>query len=207
MGTQLLSSRQNIVQTESRLSSTLRRSSYVAAAWAFAYATYRAYYAMGGTFGMHGVPVSDADFRFINAVGAAIIYVGAIAPLALLGAWHNATLRPIFWAACWIVSVGCVMHATVDIAQRVLSLSGVLVMSYPFWSSIDTRALDLQDLLFNEPWFLVEGLLWAVIAWTSGLYRSPHRMWWVGTGVAAIVALTVVGLLSATGVIGRFIVG
>jgi hypothetical protein len=178
----------------------------MAAAWAFGYAMYRAYYAVGGTFGMHGVPASEAQFRLINAVGAAIIFVGAVAPLMLLGAWPHLSLRPVLWAACWIVSVGCIMHATIDIAQRVLSLTGVLHMQYPFWASIDLRAADLQDLLFNEPWFFVEGLLWGAIAWTSGVHRSPHRLWWVSTGVAAILALTVVGLLSAFGVIGRFIV-
>jgi hypothetical protein len=185
----------------------MRTVSYLAAAWAFAYAMYRAYYALGGTVGMHGVPVSEADFRAINAVGAAIIFVGAVAPLLLLGAWRHPRLRPVLWAVCWVVMVGCVMHATIDIAQRVLSLSGRLHIAYPFWTSIDTRAADLEDLLFNEPWFFVEGLLWGAIALTAGLDRSPFKGWWLGTGVAAILALTVVGLLSATGVIGRFIVG
>jgi hypothetical protein len=168
---------------------------------------YRAYYAAGGTFGLHGVPASEADFRFINAVGAAIIFIGAVAPLVLLRAWPNPGLRPVLWAACWIVSVGCMMHATVDIAQRLLSLGGMLHIAYPYWASIDTRAADLQDLLFNEPWFFIEGLLWGAIAWTSGVNRSPYRFWWVGAGLVAIVALTMIGLLSATGVIGRFIVG
>jgi hypothetical protein len=185
----------------------VRRFSYIAAAWAFGYALYRAYYAVGGTWGMHGVPVSEAQFRFINAVGAAIIFAGALAPLVLLSAWGHPRLRPLLWVACWIVSVGCIMHATIDITQRALSLTGMLHMEYPFWSSIDTRAADLQDLLFNEPWFFVEGVLWGAIAWTSGVNGSPYRVWWLSTGVAAILALTVVGLLSATGVIGRFIVG
>jgi len=185
----------------------LRRSSHFAAVWACGYALYRAYYAVGGTFAMHGVPVSESQFRLINAVGAAIIFVGAVAPLVLMCAWSHLRLRPFLWAACWIVSVGCIMHATIDIAQRVLSLTGMLHMQYPFWTSIDTRAADLQDLLFNEPWFFIEGLLWGTIAWTSGVYKSPHRVVWLSTGVAAIAALTLVGLLSATGVIGRLIVG
>src|SRR5579872_4809042 len=37
---------------------------------------YRAYYAAAGTWGMHGVPVSEVQLRSINAVGAAIIFVG-----------------------------------------------------------------------------------------------------------------------------------
>jgi len=97
------------------------------------------------------------------------------------------------------------MHATIDIARRVLSLIGMLYIQYPFWTSIDTRASDLQDRLFNEPWFLVEGMLWGAIAWTSGVHRSLHRVWWLSTGVAAILGLTVVGLLSAA--VGRSLVG
>ena len=80
-------------------------------------------------------------------------------------------------------------------------------MELPYWKSIDRRAADLQDLFFNEPWFLVEGLLWGAIAWTGGLARSPRRWWWVASASLAVAVLTVVGLLSATGVIGRFIVG
>jgi hypothetical protein len=116
---------------------------------------YRAYYAVGGTWGMHGHPVSEVRFRFINAVAAAIIFVGAVAPLIMLGAWRYSWLRAFLWVACWTVSVGCIMHATIDVAQRVLSLSGMLHIQYPFWTSIDTRSADLQDLPFNEPWFFV----------------------------------------------------
>jgi hypothetical protein len=47
----------------------------------------------------------------------------------------------------------------------VLSLTGVHAQSYPpgLWLSIDRQAADLQDLLFNEPWFFIEGCLWAVL--------------------------------------------
>jgi hypothetical protein len=89
----------------------------------------------------------------------------------------------------------------------VLSLAGILSLELPFWQTIDHRQADLQDLLFNEPWFFVEGLLWAAIAWTGALRWSPRRRWWVISALAAIVALTIIGLLSAFGVIGRLIVG
>jgi hypothetical protein len=105
------------------------------------------------------------------------------------------------------MTVGFVMHAIVDMTRRVLSLSGLLTMDFPLWLSRNTRESDLQDLLFNEPWFLIEGLLWGAIAWSAGLSRAPRRRWWVATALMAILALTGVGLLSATGVIGKFIVG
>jgi hypothetical protein len=181
--------------------------SRLAAVWALLYALYRGYYALGGDAGMFGVPVSESQWRQINAVGAVILLVGAAAPLILLRLWRQPRVRPVLLALCWIVTVGCVMHALVDATQRLLSLSGMLTMNFPFWATIDRRQSDLQDLLLNEPWFLIEGLLWGAIAWTGGLSRSSRRNVWIISALVAIVALTIVGLLSAFGVIGKLIVG
>ena len=74
------------------------------AAWSFAYAAYRAYYAVGGELGMIGEPVSRAQFRAINAAGATIIFVAGIVPLAAL--WLN-TVRRGLPVLCWIAAVGC----------------------------------------------------------------------------------------------------
>jgi len=185
----------------------LRWVSRAAAAWALAYALYRAYYAAGGTVGMFGVPASEAQWRLINGVGAAILLAGAVTPLAMLAAWRRPSLRPALLALCWVVTVACVMHAVVDMTERVLSLTGLLTLHYPYWSSVDRRQADLQDLLFNEPWFLIEGLLWGAIAWSAGLRRAPRARRWLASALVAVLALTVAGLLSATGVIGKLIIG
>jgi hypothetical protein len=185
----------------------LRGASLAAAAWALAYALYRAYYAAGGAFGMFGVPASEAQWRFVNGAGAAILLGVAVAPLAMLPLWPRPALRPALLALCWVVTVGAVMHALIGMTQRVLSLTGRLALDYPFWASIDRRQADLQALLFNEPWFLIEGLLWGAIAWFGGLRRTPQARWWLASAPVAILALTLVGLLSATGVIGRVIIG
>jgi hypothetical protein len=181
--------------------------SRLTAAWPLFYALYRAYYALGGTLGMFGIPVSESLWRLINSIGAGILLVAAAARVVLLKLWSRPRLRPALLAVCWVVTVGCVMHALVDIAQRVLSLAGILPLDLPFWQTIDLRRSDLQDLLFNEPWFFAEGLLWAAIAWTGALRWSPLRRWWVMSALAAIMALTIVGLLSAFGVVGRLIIG
>ena len=60
--------------------------------------------------------------------------------------------------------------------QRVLSLNGLSLMHLPFWASIDQRASDLPDLLFNEPWFLIEGLLWTAVAWSTVGGASANRL-------------------------------
>ena len=69
----------------------------------------------------------------------------------------------------------------------------------------DQRAADLQDLLWNEPWFFVEGVLWLAIAWRL-LRASTGRRRFLATGLAAIAFLTVAGLLSGLGVTGRLVV-
>src|SRR5690349_9040368 len=113
--------------------------SRLAAVWALMYAIYRGYYALGGTVGMFGVPVSESQWRLINAIGAAILLVGAAAPIVLLRLWSRPQIRPALLTVCWVVTVGCVMHALVNGTQRVLSLAGLLSMDLPFWQSIDQR--------------------------------------------------------------------
>ncbi len=94
------------------------------------------------------------------------------------------------------------MHGLVDDIQRILSLAGLLDIRYPdLWRSLDDRVADLQGPLFNETRFIVEGLLWAAIA-RSILGRSSGRSWWTATAAAAVVVLTVAGLLSALGITG-----
>ncbi|GAA2329934.1 DUF3995 domain-containing protein [Dactylosporangium salmoneum] len=187
---------------------TLARASVVVAGWGFCYTLYRAYYAFGGTALLPGRPANPSDFRMINMVATIILLVAAVLPIAMLPLWSRPRVRPVLHAVCWVIAVGCVMHAVIDAAQRVLSLAGLLDIRYPesAWASIDTRTADLQDLFFNEPWFLLEGLGFAALAWIALGPGRPRRAW-IGSALAATGALTVVGLLSATGVIGRLIIG
>lgn len=182
--------------------------SLVTSACALGYAAYRGYYAAGGTAGMIGVPRSESEFRLLNVAAVVVLLVAAILPVAALPLWRRPRPRRILLAVCWVVAVGCVMHALIDDVQRVVSLAGGREIRYPAaqWVSVDRRAADVQDLAFNEVFFLGEGLLWAVLAWI-GLDNAAGRRRWVSTAVVAIAALTAVGLLSAFGVIGRVIVG
>jgi hypothetical protein len=186
---------------------SLARLSRLTAIWTLGYGLYRAYYALGGTIGMHGTPVSLDQWRRINAIAAVMLFITAVLAIVLMNAWRNHRARPFLLVLCWIITVACVSHALIDIVQRIASLRGALTIPYPFWQTIDRRTTDLQVLFFNEPWFLIEGLLWAAIAWTGALRESPQRVWWVGTAVAATIVSTTVGLLSAFGVIGRVIAG
>ena len=178
-----------------------QRAALAVACWSFAYAGYRAYYAAGGRVGMIGQPVSSEQLRAFNAFGAAIIAFGGLVPLAAL---RIRSIRRLLPALCWIAAVGCCMHALVDITLRLLSLTGVHPTQLPssVWLSYDRRASDLQDLLLNEPWFLVEGLLWATLG--AALVQSSRRRAWLTTAAVACLLLAVIGVSSGLGIIPSF---
>ena len=182
--------------------------SIAVAVWGLGYALYRGYYALGGTLLLPGTPANPTQFRLINAAAVAVLAIAAVLPIAMLPLWRRPRARPVLLAVCWLVAVGCSMHALIDSVQRVLSLAGLLRVEYSaaVWASIDHRAADLQDLFFNEPWFLLEGLGYAALGLIA-LGRGRPRRWWVGSAIAATSVLTVIGLLSATGVIGKVIIG
>ena len=189
-----------------RDSSRLKTISLITAGWAFWYAIYRAYYGFGGTVGMFGTPVSEAQWRGINLAGAALLLGVAVLPVAVLPLWRMPRIRPILLGLCWLLAVGFLMHAVIDGIERILSLTGVLHLDYPLFTTVNRRVADLQDLLFNETWFLIEGMLWGILGWMN-LSRSSARWWWVVSGLAAVAVLTSIGLLSAFGVIGKFVIG
>jgi hypothetical protein len=185
----------------------LGRASRRTALWSLGYGLYRTYYALGGTVGMFGTPAPDAPWRRINAIAGALLFATAALALGAPRLWNHARARPWLLAFCWLATVGCVSHALIAIVQRIASLSGALTIEYPFWATIDRRTADLQDLFFNEPWFLIEGLLWATIAWRATKGDPAWRRVWIASAGVATVASAALGVLSAFGVICKLIVG
>lgn len=179
--------------------------SLAASGGALLYALYRGYYGLGGTAGMFGSPASAAQWRSINLVAAATLLVVALVPVIALPLWRRPRPRRVLLASCWVLAVGLIMHGLVADTQRVLSLLGVVDLEYPFFTTVNSHAADIQDLVLNETWFLAEGLLWGAVALIA-LGPSPARRWWVRTAVAAISALTATGLLSALHVIDRVVI-
>jgi hypothetical protein len=184
-----------------------RRVTVGLAVWAAGYAAYRFYYAFGGQLGMIGRPSPAAHFRRDNATGGAIILAAALLPPIAARAWRHRAVRRTVAMVGWIAAVGCCMHALTLMTLRVLSLTGVHPLHYPagMWLSIDGRQADLQDLLFNEPWFFVEGCLWAVFALTA--VRPPSRQLWRRSAVVACGLAAAGGVLSGLGAIPTFIAG
>lgn len=171
------------------------------AGWSLWYASYRAYYAAGGQFGSIGRFNSPVQWRAINAVGAAIILLAAVLPLASL---RVRVLRRALPVLGWFAGAGCIMHALVDGTLRMLSLSGARPYQPPpgLWRSFDRHAADLQDLLLNEPWFLIDGLLWSALA--LAVIAPSRRRGWITTMATGCLVLTTVGILTGLGGIGSF---
>jgi hypothetical protein len=181
--------------------------SLVTSGWVLLYALYRGYYAVGGTAGMIGTFRSASEWRALNLAGAVVLLAVAVLPLAMLPLWRWPALRRALLGLCWVLAVGFLMHALVQDVQRVLSLTGHLHISYPpQWKTLDRHTADIQDLVFNETWFLVTGLLWGVVGWIA-LGPSRARRWWAWTALAATAALTLTGLFTAFGVLGRTVIG
>jgi hypothetical protein len=76
------------------------------------------------------------------------------------------------------------------------------VVSSPLVRSLDRRKADLQDVFFNEPWFFIEGCLWALFGLTP-LQPSSQRLWRRSAVVACVLAAAV-GVLSGLGIIPTF---
>jgi hypothetical protein len=191
-----------------KVRTNVRQVSLALAACGLVYALYRAYYGFGGTVGMIGTPTSQSQWRAINLAAAAVLLLVALLPLAALPLWRHRRARRVLLALAWLLAVGGVMHALIMDTQRVLSLAGVHRIRYPesVWQTRDDHAADLQDLLFNETWFLVEGILWGALGWQV-LGASESRRRWVGSALVAIAILTCFGLASASQVIGRAQIG
>jgi hypothetical protein len=181
-----------------------RRVAVALAVWAAWYAAYRFYYAFGGHVGMIGHPSRAQDFRRDNLVGGAIILLAALLPSIAVSAWRHRRVRRLVPVVGWVAAVGCWMHALTLMTLRALSLTGVHPIHYPpgLWLSIDRRKADLQDVLFNEPWFLVEGCLWALFALTA--LQPPSRRRWRRSAVGACALAAAIGLLSGLGAIPTF---
>ena len=148
----------------------LTRVSVAAGIWGLCYAAYRGYYAAGGTAFLPGTirPGSEGQFQLINLAAVVVLAVAAVLPVAMLPLWARRGSRLVLLALCWVVAVGCCMHALIDMAQRVLSLAGLVHIHYPpLWATINDRAADLQDLFGNEPWFLLEGLAFGALGWIA----------------------------------------
>ena len=162
--------------------------SFVACGLGLLYASYRGYYALGGTAGMFGVPESQAQWAFLNGFAASVLLVAAAVPIVALPLWNRRVARPILLTLFTVAAVGLVMHGLVDETQRILHLAGLaerfhIQIRVVGFRSTDMRVSDLQDILLNEPWFLAEGVVAGSLVWLVLRGRTARTWWGGGRGV------------------------
>jgi hypothetical protein len=178
-----------------------RRLAVALGLWAAWYAAYRFYYAFGGQVGMVGRPAPAAHFEQINFVGGVIILLAAVLPTIALWVWRHSIVRRVVPVVGWLATVGFSMHALTMMTVRIFSLTGVHPTHHPadLWLSYNRHQADLHDLLFNEPWFLIEGCLWGLFTLTT-LKPSSRRRWRRSAAVMCVVAVAG-GVLAGLGTI------
>ncbi len=184
--------------------------SLVACGLGLAYASYRGYYALGGSAGMFGVPESQAQWAFLNGFAAVSLLVASAVPIVALPLWNRRVARPVLLTLFTVAAVGLVMHGLIDETQRLLHLAGLadrfhIQVRLAGWRSVDMRASDLQDILLNEPWFLAQGLVCGALVWVV-LHGQAARTSWLAGAAFATAVCTIFGVLSTMGVVGRSIV-
>ena len=179
----------------------------VAAGWGQCYAAYRGYYAAGGTAFRPGTICrgSEGQSQLINLAAVVVLAVAAALPVAMLPLWARRGSRLVLLALRWVVAAGCWMHALIDMGQRALSRAGLVHIHYPpLWATVNDWAADCKT---DQQRAMVP-------AGRTGLRRArldpprprPAAVAVGGQRPAATCALTLVGLLSVTGVIGKVIV-
>jgi hypothetical protein len=154
-------------------------------AWSLAYAAPHVYRASGGTVGLSAVAPSAAalpQWRAINWAATPVLVLAGLIGAGLVWARRHGSRR---WGLALLLAslAGCSIaasHGIYGIVDRALEVAGA---DRPRWV--------LWDLLVFEPWFLSEGVLFAVAGWCYLTSPADRRRW-----VAACVVGVGLGLLS-----------
>ncbi len=105
--------------------------------------------------------------------------------------------------ALGIGGVVCISHALYGFATKGLYLAGYDTIDFPDigdgWSEAEKHRAVVLDLAVFEPWFLIEGVLLALVGWQFIGTAQRRRLW--TTGIAAgTLAITLFGaILALTG--------
>ena len=150
------------------------------------------YWAVGGEFGFSALkPSATAQdgWQAVNAAASLILLLPVGIGLVLLRAPSHRLVRAVLLAACLGGASIAVSHGVYGIVYRVLNIVGVV--------DVDGRGFTtaqhpwvLWDLFVFEPWFLIEGVLFAAAGWASISGSESRRRWLFGCLVGISLALT-----------------
>ena len=165
------------------------------AVWSVAYMVPHVYWALDGTIGLSALkPSAPAlpEWRAINWAATVVLAVPALIALALMRARPGAFKASLLIASLAGAAIAA-GHGVYGIVYRSLTVAGVV--------DVDGQSFDASrhgwvvwDLLVFEPWFLIEGLLFAGVGWAAS--PPAWRRTWI---VACVIG---VGLATTSGLVG-----
>lgn len=166
------------------------------AVWSVAYLAPHLYWALDGTIGLSALkPSAPAvpEWRAINWAATGVLALPALIAAAVVRARPGA-FKASLSIACLVGAAIAAGHGLYGIVYRSLTVAGMI--------DIDGRSFDaarqgwvVWDLLVFEPWFLIEGLLFAGFGWAASPPRF-RRTWIIAcaTGVTLATISALVGL-------------
>ncbi|WP_425604343.1 DUF3995 domain-containing protein [Natrinema gelatinilyticum] len=126
------------------------RAIYAACAWALLFTVPHIYWAVGGTAGLAGHPMTGRLW-VINVVAIPLLLLAVVVALATVRPWGRVVPRWLLLLSIWGVGVVLTLRGTIGLVQRILSFGDI--GHQPFLA------------LFADPWFVLGGVLFSVVAW------------------------------------------
>ncbi|MBU8878219.1 DUF3995 domain-containing protein [Bacillus sp. FJAT-29790] len=154
------------------------------------------YWALGGRMGLFLLKPSVAvssQFQLINWVATPIFIAAGLVGLGFIYLGNRKILRLLLLS---ISVLGCSIataHGIFGIIYRGLQITGVIGLENGTFDIHDDMYV-VWDLVIFEPWFLIEGILFAIAGW-SQLKRARSRKVWLAVCMLGTTVGLVTGLL------------
>lgn len=129
------------------------RVGYAACAWAVLFIIPHIYWAIGGTAGLAGHPMKGA-LLYINLIAIPLLLIAAVVALAAVQPWGQAISHWLLIVLLWGIGIVLTVRGSIGLVQRVFSISTI-------WHQPIIA-------LFADPWFLLGGMLFNIVAWNYG---------------------------------------
>lgn len=166
------------------------------AVWSTLYALAHVYWAAGGHAGfslLKPAATELATWQEINAMASVVLMVPVGVAVGLTLSGQRPRVRRTLPAGCLIGASIAASHGAFGIVYRILNVASVV--------DIDGRAFEpstdgwvVWDLVLFEPWFLIEGILFAGTGWAALTTDRDQRRWLTACAFGATAA-TIIGLL------------
>jgi hypothetical protein len=166
-------------------------------AWSVLYILPHLYWAVGGELGFSALKRSataQEGWQAINAAASLILLLPVGIGLALLRAPTHRLARALLLSAGLGGAAIAGSHGAYGIVYRLLNVVGVVAVDGRGFTASE-HPWVLWDLLVFEPWFLIEGVLFAATGWASMSGSESRRRW-------LLACLLGTSLATTTGVLG-----